>query len=106
MLEGIVYRFQPYPLAVARRRMVGAIARGIDRSIACPAVLVDHDAVVACQPRLARKRNGRNGADTDDDEVRGMAAVVGAYDPVVQVRRRSIPNGRQTLRAGGCVRRR
>ena len=64
--------------------MVGAVAGGIDRGIAGAAVLVNHDAVVAGQPRIARELGGRNGADADDDEVRSMNAAVGAdhaFDP-------------------------
>ena len=81
LLERVVHRFEAHPPAEAQRRMIGAIAGGIDRRIAGAAVFVHHDAVVAGQPRGARELGGRNGADADDDQVRRMAAAVGANHP-------------------------
>ena len=82
LLEGIIHGFQAHSPAEARRRMIGAVARGIDGRVAGAAVLVDHDAVVAGQSGRAREFSGRDGADADDDQVRRVAAAVGADHPL------------------------
>src|SRR5260370_34002880 len=83
-LRGFWRAFRAPPTAEAKRRMIGAIARRIDRRVAGAAVFVDHDAVVAGQPRGAREFSRGHGADADDDQVRRVTGAVGAnhaFDP-------------------------
>ncbi len=80
LLEGVVDRLEADAPAVARARVAGTVADGVDVRIARTAVLVHGDAVVAGEPGVNRQLAVGHDADAHDHEPGGHARAIVAHD--------------------------
>src|SRR5450631_147536 len=80
LLEGVVDRFQPDSQVESQRRVIGTIAGCIDCRIAGAAILIDDDAVLAGEARIAGKLHVGDCTDADNEQIRFISAPVGADD--------------------------